>query len=848
MDIEYFKNNNTKADIKYIQKWGNKVDRILKRWSSKPKNKKCINSYNKPKEDIDIEIMRYVERKFKRKTGKDIEISKNDEWIRNLSKRELRKILRILRRLPSCSYFNRIVLGINKKHHNVTSQHSKHPSGSKVSRLHLERFNREFNLEARKWRTNKINSSCVNSSNVILPKIKLYIDSFFEIEIKKRLGKIVKFNKFNWLKTFNKDELKQVINIAKSVPNCLELKKMFESHDDDKSVTQKITSDTNTDPKNVLLRKISILKNEYTKNSNRCFRRFENNKLVYHKFLMGYKKYFEHGFINSLNRVPDINSEDSMSYQELTIYYNLLKKLPKCNKLIREGHKFNKNEEKNKTIEFDNKIGTVSGDQHHNVKMVKTLGGNPNHRIKNPLKMVSSNKHLHIRCCLDNDKKIYHSDYGCHKGNYNKAKEVCKLANARLCSVNEINNMQAAKTGCHFDRKRIWSSEYSMPYKQDQSKKTSNNTRNTTSGQQSTTNSSNKGNTASSQQSTTNSSNKGNTASSQQSTTNSSNKNNTTSSQQSTTNSSNKNNTTSSQQSTTNSNTIPEVYSEDSSSNNMIPETNITILSKPKLPTVGTTTITSIAKDNPPSITTVMHKNRGSVSKNPFGERQNEPTSAPYLKYVEKIGNQLQNINISVKNVGKKIEDRKNDEKKFIESMKNLITEKELNDKIIQEEESATNPYDRLYQRAGANDYKLLNHNVNKQILKQDNKTVGYKNNVMFSHMEPNKKIMSAYGWSYMPPQTWSVPQKRPPVCIPSKNNTTKVMPILDKGAPVDSLNWTQVGSILPKFEYKENYNPDYYYPGWKSQKQVNYPKINSGKNFSNKYYNYNRAEKTNIE
>jgi len=71
-------------------------------------------------------------------------------------------------------------------------------------------------------------------------------------------------------------------------------------------------------------------------------------------------------------------------------------------------------------------------------------------------------------------------------------------------------------------------------------------------------------------------------------------------------------------------------------------------------------------------------------------------------------------------------------------------------------------------------------------------------------------------------------------------------MPLLDKGVPVDALDWKQVGSILPKFEYSEHYNPDYYYPGWKSQKNVKYPKFNSGKNFSNKYYNYNRAEKTN--
>ena len=65
-------------------------------------------------------------------------------------------------------------------------------------------------------------------------------------------------------------------------------------------------------------------------------------------------------------------------------------------------------------------------------------------------------------------------------------------------------------------------------------------------------------------------------------------------------------------------------------------------------------------------------------------------------------------------------------------------------------------------------------------------------------------------------------------------------MPTLDRGVPVDALNWTQVGSILPKFEYKEHYNPDYYHPGWKAQDKANYPKFSDGKNFSNNYYNYN--------
>ena len=127
---------------------------------------------------------------------------------------------------------------------------------------------------------------------------------------------------------------------------------------------------------------------------------------------------------------------------------------------------------------------------------------------------------------------------------------------------------------------------------------------------------------------------------------------------------------------------------------------------------------------------------------------------------------------------------------------------------------------------------------------KTDSANFSYKPNVEFNHMEPSKKIMSAYGWSYMPPQFWSVPQKRPPACIPSKKNTETVVPIYDKSTPVDALDWTQVGSILPKYEYEEVHNPNYYHPGWIAQDTVNYP-IKGGKK-STKYYNMNKAKPTN--
>ena len=117
-----------------------------------------------------------------------------------------------------------------------------------------------------------------------------------------------------------------------------------------------------------------------------------------------------------------------------------------------------------------------------------------------------------------------------------------------------------------------------------------------------------------------------------------------------------------------------------------------------------------------------------------------------------------------------------------------------------------------------------------------------FKPNIHFNHNEPSKKIASAYGWSYMPPQTWSVPQKRPPVCIPDNDKQSTVKAIYDKGTPVDALDWVKSGAILPHTEYTEQYNENYYYPGWKAQEHIEYP-FKGNNNQSNEYYNYNLAK-----
>ena len=73
-------------------------------------------------------------------------------------------------------------------------------------------------------------------------------------------------------------------------------------------------------------------------------------------------------------------------------------------------------------------------------------------------------------------------------------------------------------------------------------------------------------------------------------------------------------------------------------------------------------------------------------------------------------------------------------------------------------------------------------------------------------------------GYSFMPPETWNVPQDRVPVCVPDKWNK-RPSAVFDRGTPTnvleldengnmatneDDVHFTNVGSILPKFKYEQ--------------------------------------------
>jgi hypothetical protein len=90
-----------------------------------------------------------------------------------------------------------------------------------------------------------------------------------------------------------------------------------------------------------------------------------------------------------------------------------------------------------------------------------------------------------------------------------------------------------------------------------------------------------------------------------------------------------------------------------------------------------------------------------------------------------------------------------------------------------------------------------------------------FKPTIKYPEREANRNIASQYGWSFIPPQFWSVPQQRPPICLPADNNVSTVTSIYDKSVPLNVLE-------LSKVNFPENttgvdkrfLNSDYYYPG----------------------------------
>ena len=99
-----------------------------------------------------------------------------------------------------------------------------------------------------------------------------------------------------------------------------------------------------------------------------------------------------------------------------------------------------------------------------------------------------------------------------------------------------------------------------------------------------------------------------------------------------------------------------------------------------------------------------------------------------------------------------------------------------------------------------------LEYNQDNSTPKNDYKKMSDFHSEMFddSELKPKPNMNAPYGFVYFPNKYWKEWQRKLPVCTPTSK--CKVLPTYTQGAPVDVLDYTQVGSIMPKFKYSEEF------------------------------------------
>lgn len=138
---------------------------------------------------------------------------------------------------------------------------------------------------------------------------------------------------------------------------------------------------------------------------------------------------------------------------------------------------------------------------------------------------------------------------------------------------------------------------------------------------------------------------------------------------------------------------------------------------------------------------------------------------------------------------------------KIILPPQNIVLDKSRNKEYTNAEEVRTNNYYKLLMKDKV-ETRIRNNSEKKECI---------------THIKPNiKQVINQYGYSYLPPEVWSVPQDRPPVCIPQVGFKAEALPMYTVGTPIDALEISN--TILPKFTYNEVYDPKYYYPGYQSK------------------------------
>ncbi len=105
----------------------------------------------------------------------------------------------------------------------------------------------------------------------------------------------------------------------------------------------------------------------------------------------------------------------------------------------------------------------------------------------------------------------------------------------------------------------------------------------------------------------------------------------------------------------------------------------------------------------------------------------------------------------------------------------------------------------------------------NKKCAEYNDLSEDQSGNLVIKDYKDSKKWVA--GYTYVPPVNWDVPQRHTPVCKSATPNPRKLTGIIDRGLPInaleltedgkiadteDTVNLTNVGSMIPKFNYQE--------------------------------------------
>lgn len=208
-------------------------------------------------------------------------------------------------------------------------------------------------------------------------------------------------------------------------------------------------------------------------------------------------------------------------------------------------------------------------------------------------------------------------------------------------------------------------------------------------------------------------------------------------------------------------------------------------------------------------------------------QKLDKPTGKPIeLPKVNKVGRKVNKLTENVDDQQDKIKQLEKDiekrisnkyEDKFEGKLVELKKISKLNDLMMKQNQSILTSiqtqlknYEMKNKSVGTYYDQLLASKYNVEKYKSNNKHMEDELKHLTKALKDKKReITSQYGYNFLPPSEWNIPQKRPPPCIPQE--TCPVQPLLMGGEWPATYHGvfkkTNIGTILPKWKYTKLYD-----------------------------------------